>query len=180
MCGGGGGVCVYDGQRAFCQCVKGYAGPECKARCPLFRGSPCGYRGDCIWEDGRATCHCHVGFSGAGCEQIDASGGGRALYFDASKKYYAVVPDGLKLRGPTDTYTVGLWFKASAALPAGGVDATLHTWRWGRIMLLAGGELAFCDARSPRERTGGVFSPVRVSTLNSPSSFGWSIPAVQS
>lgn len=162
VCGGGGGVCVYDGQRAFCQCLKGYAGPECKARCPLFRGSPCGYRGDCIWEDGRATCHCHVGFSGAGCEQIDAAGGGRALYFDGAKKYYAVVPDGLKLRAPTDTYTVGLWFKAVAVPAAGSVDATLHTWRWGRILLLAGGELAFCDARSPRERTGCVFSPVRV------------------
>ena len=45
VCGGSGGVCVFDGTRAFCQCLKGYAGPECKARCPLFRGSPCGFRG---------------------------------------------------------------------------------------------------------------------------------------
>lgn len=165
VCGSGGGVCVYDGQRAFCQCLKGYAGPECKARCPLFRGSPCGYRGDCIWEDGRATCHCHLGFSGAGCEQIDTGGGGRALYFDQAKQYYATVPDGLKLRSVADVYTVGFWFKPAAA--SVGVDATLLTWRWGRVLLLAApgsaaAELAFCDARSPRDRTGCVVSPVKV------------------
>lgn len=91
VCGGGGGVCVFDGQQAFCQCLKGYAGPECKARCPLFRGSPCGYRGDCIWEDGRAECHCHLGFSGDGCETPDELGGGRALRFVAENLYYMEV-----------------------------------------------------------------------------------------
>jgi hypothetical protein len=167
VCGGGGGVCVFDGQRAFCQCLKGYAGPECKARCPLFRGSPCGYRGDCIWQDGRATCACHNGFSGEGCEVLDSSGSGRALLFDATKQYYAVVPDALRLRAPSDVYTVGFWFKPLGALA--GVDVTLFTWRWGRVMLLlAGGgatdtaELAFCDARPTRDENACVRSPVSV------------------
>ncbi len=166
VCGGGGGVCVFDGQRAFCQCLKGYAGPDCKARCPLFRGSPCGYRGDCVWQDGRATCHCEMGFSGEGCDIIDDSGSGRALLFDANKRYYAEVADAVRLKAPSDIYTTGLWFKPMGVLQ--GIEATLHTWRWGRILLLpqaplfTTAELAYCDARLPRERVGCVFSPVPV------------------
>jgi len=167
VCGGAGGVCVFDGVEASCQCLKGYAGPNCEARCPLFRGSPCGFRGDCLWEDGRATCHCEKGFSGVGCEHADGRGGGRALNFHAEDKYYAEIDDNNKIYSRDKQYTFGLWFKVDE-LPQG--DATLLTWKNGRIMLLLDAvtkraetaTLAFCDARSVRERDGCVLSPTPI------------------
>jgi len=157
-----GGRCVFDGFSAYCMCLKGYAGPDCEAQCPLFRGSPCGYRGDCVWEDGSAKCHCHFGFSGEGCGIPSNQGSGRSLRFEGHQ-WHVEFSEISRIASTTDRYTTGFWFKVDA------VDepVTLLQWRHARVILEPPGQLMFCDARNNTDFDGcfpSVINPVPLHT----------------